>query len=274
MEWLEQKLIYFPERYPAGLYGAEAGIEPREGGIAPAIEDCSLTTDDGVRLHGWFATPRTRQGGVVEDVPCEQVLLWFHGNAGNISYRLDMLAALTALPARVFLLDYRGYGKSEGTPSEEGLYRDARASWRFLTEERGVPAEQVVLLGKSLGGAPACQLATEVEPAGLIVQSSFTSVPDMAALVMPIMPRFMISTKMDSLSKVRTIRCPKLFVHGPRDEVVPYSMGQRLYEAACEPKEFHVVPSAGHNETWIVGGEAYLNVLRAFLTRCRQAEAP
>jgi hypothetical protein len=267
-ERLESKLIYFPEPYPAGLYSAAEGIEPREGAIAPRIEDCALTAEDGVRLHAWFATPCTREGGEVRDVPALGTLLWLHGNAGNLSYRLDMLAALMTLPARVLLLDYRGYGKSEGQPSEEGLYRDARAAWRYLTSERGVPAGEVVVLGKSLGGAPACQLATEVEPAGLIVQSSFTSVPDMAARLMPLVPRMLIKTKMDSLSKVRTIACPKLFVHGPRDEVVLYDMGQRLFEAACEPKEFYAVPNAGHNETWLAGGEAYLDTLRAFLKRC------
>jgi uncharacterized protein len=255
--WLEKQLIYFPERYPGGIY-ADAQR------LCPELEDVSLEASDGVKLHAWFAPPQT---------PTERTLLWLHGNAGNISHRLDMLLRLVRLPARVLLLDYRGYGKSEGTPSEEGLYRDARAAWDWLTTVRGVSAKNVVIFGKSLGGAPACELALNVEAAGLIVQSSFTSVPDMASRVLPLVPKFLVTTQMDSVNKVGQISCPKLFVHGPKDEVVPYSHGRKLFEAACEPKEFLDVPDAGHNETYLVGGDAYLDRLRAFLDRCCDKES-
>lgn len=256
--WLEKQLIYFPERYPGGLYEEAQRL-------CPDLEDVSLTAGDGVALHAWLAPPVK---------PTERTLLWLHGNAGNISYRLDMLLRLVHLPAQVLLLDYRGYGKSEGEPSEAGLYRDARAGWDWLTKERGVSPSNLVIFGKSLGGAPACELATHVNAAGLIVQSSFTSVPDMAGRVLPIYPKFMVRTKMDSVNKVGKISCPKLFVHGSRDEVVPFSHGKRLFAAACEPKAFHEVPGALHNETYLVGGDAYLDRLRAFLDECCGGEKP
>lgn len=268
MKWLERHLIFLPERYPAGLYQEARRLVPGEGGFAPAIEDCSFRTRDGLTLHGWWCAPRTRTEGIVTEVATERVLLWFHGNAGNLSYRIDMIARLMALPVNVFIIDYRGYGKSEGRPSEEGLYRDARAAWAYLTAERGVAPDRIVVFGKSLGGVPACDLCLEVEPAGLIVQSSFTSVPDMAREVFPIVPRFLVRTRMASIEKVPRITCPKLFVHSPSDEVVPYRLGRALFEAAAEPKEFFEVPGAGHNETYLAGGRAYLEALRGFLERC------
>jgi fermentation-respiration switch protein FrsA (DUF1100 family) len=243
-------MIYFPERYPGGLYS--------EGARLPGLEDCTLTAEDGVKLHGWFLSSEAT----------ERTILFFHGNAGNLSYRLDMLVAMHALPARVFIVDYRGYGKSEGSPSESGLYADARAAWRFLTDEKGIPPGKIVIFGKSLGGAPACELATEVSPGGLIVQSSFASVPAMARLVFPFMPGFLVTTKMDSLRKVPGIACPKLFIHSKRDEVIPFRQGRALFEAACEPKAFYEVVGAGHNETHLVGGRAYWDRLGAFLDAC------
>ena len=251
MLWLENRMIYFPERYPGGLY-AEG---PR---LLPGLADCELTADDGVKLHAWF----------LDSEATERTILFFHGNAGNLSHRVDLLAAMLALPARVLILDYRGYGKSEGSPSESGLYADARAAWAFLTEQRGIAPEKIVIFGKSLGGAPACELATEVTPAGLIMQSSFTSVPAMAKLVFPLIPRFMLTTQMDSMSKVPRITCPKLFIHSQRDEVVPYRLGRKLFEAACEPKDFYEVVGAGHNETLRVGGRPYLERMREFLDTC------
>ncbi len=261
MSVVERSLIFFPTRYPAGEWDSEAVAR----GSGCVIEDCFFQTGDGVRLHGW----RCRYGAASGGGGGDATVLWFHGNAGNLSDRADLLLQLaTHLPAEVMIVDYRGYGRSGGRPSEGGLYRDARAAWRYLVEERGVEPATIVVFGKSLGGAVAVDLATEVEPAGLIVESSFTSIPAMAAHHYPIVPRFLVRTRMDSLRKIRSIRCPKLFVHSRADEVVPFNLGRELYDAAPEPKLFFEINGAAHNETSLIGGSAYFEALSKFITTC------
>jgi len=166
----------------------------------------------------------------------------------------------------VLLLDYRGYGKSEGTPSEPGLYRDARAAYDWLLTR--TTADRIVLFGKSLGGGPACELASTVPVGGLIVQSAFTKAPDMAPRVMPLLffARWLMHTKYDNLAKVAAIRCPKLFIHSRSDEIVPFDMAEKLYAAAAEPKECAWFDGgAGHNDLWIVHAKAYYERLARFL---------
>jgi len=257
---LERSMIFYPTRYPDGLWDTELVV--RSSGCS--IEDCTFETDDGVSLHAWWCRPRESAG------PTEgMVVLWFHGNAGNLSYRADMMLRLAReLPVQVVIVDYRGYGRSDGRPSEDGLYRDGRAAWRYLTVDRGIEPGRVVILGKSLGGAVAVDLASHVEPAGLIVQSSFTSVRDMARRHFPFVPRALIRTRMDSLAKIGSVSCPKLFVHSPNDEIVPYALGRRLFDAAPGPKRFHVVEGARHNDTYLVGGAAYYAALREFVASC------
>lgn len=261
---MEEKMIYFPARHPEGFREV-----PPPDRLAtteePGMEDCAFLSEDGIRLHGWLLTPPLSPTSAPSTE--EMVLLWFHGNAGNLAHRYPMAEDLLRIPVRVFLVDYRGYGKSEGKPSEKGLYRDAAAAWRYLTEERRISPSRIILFGKSLGSAPAVDLAARVEPAGLIVQSGFTSAPDMARTLIPFWPSFLLRTKMNSEKKIRSVSCPKLFIHSPADEVVPYRLGKRLYEAAPEPKRFYEIPGAPHNETWLVGGEAYLDVLRDFIVR-------
>lgn len=145
---------------------------------------------------------------------------------------------------------------------------DARAAWNHLINERNVPADKIIVFGDSLGGAVAIDLAAEVKPAGLIVQSGFTSIADMAAEVMPFIPGFIIRTKMDSLSKIPRVSCPKLFIHSPNDEMVPYRMGRRLYDAAQEPKQFYEVAGASHNTMDMVGGRAYFDAIGNFVRSC------
>jgi len=260
----ESRFIYFPAKYPEGDWRVR---EPRavEGRAAVRVEDVWLTARDGVRLHAWHATPVVGRGGALEPVATDRALLYLHGNAGNISHRYGIIESFASLPAGVLALDYRGYGRSEGAPSEEGLYRDARAAWDYLTKTRGVPPNRVVIYGESLGGAVAVDLASRVQPCALIVQSGFTSIADMAAEVMPFVPRFIIRTKMNSLEKIARARAPVLVVHGTADEVVPYKLGHKLYEAAPEPKRFHEIKGASHNLTHDVGGAAYLNALREFV---------
>lgn len=264
----EDKFIFYPAKYPEGYWAVEK-IPAAEGQVVPRIEDCEFKAEDGTRLHGWYATPHKRRGGELVPLPSDMVLLWFHGNAGNITHRFDMITGLMELPVEVFIIDYRGYGKSEGTPSERGIYQDARAAWDYLTAERRVPPDRIIIFGKSLGSAPAVDLASKVEAAGLIVQSGFTSGADMAATILPFLPSVLLRTKMDSVGKIAAVAYPKLFIHSPVDEVVPYKLGRRLFEAAPEPKRFYEVGRAPHNETYIVGGKAYFNALREFIESCK-----
>ena len=267
---LENRCIYYPVKFPEGEWDVSKP-PAREGQIVPLVEDCYFKTADGVKLHGWFCTPNRKVGGGLTPVSAEMVLLWFHGNAGNVTDRYDMIRALMQVPVKIFIIDYRGYGKSEGSPSESGLYADAIAAWDYVSTERAVRPENVILFGKSLGGAPAIDLATKVQPAGLIVQSSFTSIPAMARTLIPLFPGVVLRTKMDSISRIGRISCPKLFIHSPADELVPFEMGRKLYETAIEPKRFYEVPGAPHNSTWMVGGETYLEEVRSFVQSCAPA---
>jgi hypothetical protein len=261
----EDSFIYFPSKYPEGAWQREPP-RAREGQVVAQIEDVELTTADGVRLHGWYCTPRVgRAGGALEPIETRATLLFLHGNAGNISHRYEFISELVQLPVDVFIIDYRGYGKSEGRPSEEGLYMDARAAWDHLTTARGTPASQVVIFGESLGGAIGVDLATKVQACGLVVQSSFTSIADMAGEVLPFVPRFVIRTKMDSLSKIASVSCPKLFIHSQADEIIPYRLGRRLFDAARPPKQFYEVKGAPHNLTNEIGGAPYHEALRGFI---------
>ncbi len=258
----ERSLIFFPSRSTAGEAAARAFAD--RSGVR--IEDAWCTADDGVRLHGWLAEP--------VDQPSAGVLVWFHGNAGNLFDRVELLVDLARRGHRVLILDYRGYGRSEGRPSEPGLAKDARAVWRCLVEERAVAGERIVLFGKSLGGAVAVRLATEVEPAGLIVQSSFTSVPAMAARHYPFVPQSLVRTKMSSIDRIGQVTCPVLIIHGTHDEIVPYDMGEALFNAAPEPKQLHPVQGATHNDTWIVGGPRYLEVVSRFVRDALATDSP
>jgi len=257
----EEKLIYFPDRYPAGDYsGIYAAVKAGRAGVE--LEDVWLETEDGVRLHGWYC----RQPSADTETAGKQRLvgIHFHGNAGNVTLWFEEYRSLTRLGVDVLAIDYRGYGRSEGKPTERGLYFDARAAWDHLARERGIAPDRIVIYGFSLGGGIAVDLASKVEPAGLIVQSSFTSIPDMAGSIFFFAPRFLVRTRMMSVRKVPEIKCPKLFVHGTSDDLVPYELGKRLYEAAAEPKQLHTVPGAGHNETFALGGERLLAVLADF----------
>ncbi len=269
---LEDRFIFFPTKYPDGLWDTSR-IPLRDGDIIPKIEDCFITTEDGVSLHGWYCTPLKSEGGALIELPSKMVLLFLHGNAGNLTYRYEMIRVLMALPAQIFIIDYRGYGKSEGAPSEKGLYLDARAAWNFLVSERGISSNKIIIFGKSLGGVPAIDLAGKVSPAGLIVQSSFTSAADMARTILPFFPSILLHSKMNSIDKITAVRCPKLFVHSPADEVVPYALGRKLFEAAPEPKRFYEVKNAPHNSTYLVGGKSYLEALRSFIQTCSPDES-
>lgn len=259
----ENAMIFFPDHDPSGFWDVEAV----SSGTGTTIEECFFPTSDGERLHGWWCRPETSIAA--SSSTAETVLLWFHGNAGNLSQRAGLMLELARIPVQVLIVDYRGYGRSTGRPNEKGLYRDARAAWRYLTEDRDIAAERIVILGKSLGGAVAVDLATGTAPAGLIVESSFTSIPEMAAHHYPFIPRWLVRTQMNSGTKIGRVDCPVMVIHSPADEVVPFSHGERLFQAAQGDKRFLEVPGAGHNELWLVGGSDYFSALREFLLHCR-----
>ena len=248
---VERYLIFFPEK--------EIFQEPASRGLD--FEDVYFEASDGVRLHGWYVPG-----------PGESTLVWFHGNAGNISNRVDNIAELhDRLGVNVFIFDYRGYGRSEGTPSEEGTYLDGDAAMSYLGSREGVDRGKIVLFGRSLGCAVAAEMATRHEAYAVILESAFTSVPAMAGRVYPFLPgiglltRTFVKTKYDTLSKLKDIRAPIMLLHGDRDGIVPNDMGVELFEAANPPKRFYTIEGADHNDTYLVGGRAYYEALGSFL---------
>jgi hypothetical protein len=228
---------------------------PREIGLP--YENIWLRAEDGVRLHAWYVPADTARATV----------LYFHGNAGNISQRLDSIRIFHDLRLSVLIFDYRGYGQSEGRPNEAGTRRDALAAWSYLVEGRGVLPQRLIFLGRSLGAAMAAWLATQRPPAALIVESTFTSVPDLAAEFYWWLParrlaRFEYCTR----AYVAAVHCPVLVAHSPEDEIIPYRHGEALFAAAPEPKQLLQL-RGGHEDSFIVSGERYVRGLDAFLAR-------
>jgi fermentation-respiration switch protein FrsA (DUF1100 family) len=219
-----------------------------------------LVTDDGVGLHGWLITaPKKRS------TP-PSTLLFFHGNAGNLSHRGDSIAIFTDLGLDVLIIDYRGFGRSEGSPTEQGLYADAAAAWRWLTQTRAVPPENIVLFGRSLGGAIATQLAARTLPAGLIVESSFDRLRSLADAHYPLLSRLTpLRYRFPAADEIAAIRCPVLVLHSSDDRIVPARLGRRLYAAASAPKTF-VELRGGHNDGFLRSQPQYQEALDAFLT--------
>jgi fermentation-respiration switch protein FrsA (DUF1100 family) len=245
--FFEERLIFVPARYPMGQWDV-VGLQ---------CEDVVFATEDGVRLHGWYCpVPRPRG-----------VFLMFHGNAGNITHRVDRVTAWQrTLNVSVFVFDYRGYGRSAGQPNELGVYRDARAAYRWLTADQGIAPGDVVFFGESLGGAVALQLATEVTPCALILESTFTSAVEMGQRAFPWLPvRWIMRNRFASIDKIERYDGPLLIVHGTQDTLIPFAMGQALFERANEPKRFYAVVGADHNDMAWKGGHAYLQAIEAFL---------
>ncbi len=251
---LEKYVIYVPER--------TIEMTPWSEGLA--YEDVWFPTSDGLKLHGWL----------VPSPDARVTLVWFHGNAGNISHRVDNIKQLhrflgRALTPNIFIFDYRGYGKSQGgfsDLSEEATYRDAEGALAYLRARQDLAHTKPVYFGRSLGAAIAVEVARRHSPAALILETPFTSIRDMAKVALPFLPvGSLLQTKYDSLTKIREIRAPLLILHGDRDDVVPYEQGRRLYEAANEPKTFYAIRGARHNDTYIVGDRAYFNAWARFL---------
>jgi len=247
---LERKALYYTSK-EINFYPSDIGLQ---------YEDIFLNASDRVKIHGWF-------------VPAENAyatVLYFHGNAGNVSHRVEIARMFYDKGINFFIIDYRGFGKSSGTPAEEGTYLDGIAAYNYLTEERKIPPEQVIIYGKSLGVAIAVDTAIKVKAGLLICESGFTSTKDMAKDMFKFIPLWLFTgQKYDTLSKIDKVSIPKLIIHSQNDEIVPFSHGKRLFEKANEPKEFYVM-RGGHNDAFYIYNKEVMERIDNFLKKYLQ----
>ena len=224
---LEEQLIFLPSKYPIGEWSPR--IE---------FEDVHFTAADGTKLHGWYIAPANPRG----------FLLYCHGNAGNVTNRIYAADELRRrYNLAVFVFDYRGYGRSEGKPNEPGILMDGRAARQWLAERAGCDASKLLLLGRSLGGGVAVDLAARGSAQGLILQNTFNNLPDVAAKIYWFVPvRRLMRTRLDSASKIANFHGPLLMCHATNDRVVPYELARKLFNAANEPKTFVTDTTGGH----------------------------
>ena len=242
-------MLYLPD-YP----GAGSDATPFDVGLE--YQAVAFKTEDGVQLDAWLVPAESTRG----------VVLICHGNAGTISNRLSTLKLFNQLGFSSFIFDYRGYGRSQGETSEAGTYLDAEAAWRYLRQQ-GFAEDEIVIFGRSLGGAVAANLARQHAPAALILESSFTSVPDVAAELYPLFPvRWLSRFRYDTLDYLQSITAPTLVVHSRQDGIIPFSHGQRLFAAATEPKQF-IELSGGHNDAIFVSKVVYRQGLDRFFNQ-------
>jgi uncharacterized protein len=246
--YIANRSVYFPAKYPEGVWDAQALLR---------ATDLWLDTADGVRLHAWSIP---REGANL-------VTLHLHGNAGNITHRYPQFHEILAAGSAILALDYRGYGKSHGRPTERGLYRDAEAAYDYLLKT-GVRPDQIIVHGESLGTAVAVDLAARRPCAAVVLEAPFPSAKDVAQTVVPMIGPMLIRG-FDSRAKIGRIYAPVLFIQGDRDEVIPPRLGQDLFAAAHEPKSFWLVPGAGHNDIRETAGANYRQHLQSFYERLR-----
>jgi hypothetical protein len=233
-------------KFPQGFWDQQERLQ---------AEDVWLRTDDGVKLHGWWvAAPESATA-----------TLFLHGNAGNVTHRFEAIREITAAGSSVLMLDYRGYGKSEGSPNENGLYADANAAYQHLLD-RGYPPGRIVIHGESLGTAIAVDLASRKECGGVVLEAAFSSGRDVAAMALPLLGPLLFRG-FDSAAKIPKVRAPLLFFHGDQDDILPLRLGRALFEAAPQPKTFVEVPGGGHNNLVEAAGRLYPQKLAEFYRR-------
>ena len=246
--FMQARMLYLPN-----VPGRTLTMTPIDVGMD--YDDVSIETADGVTLHGWFIVGRS-----------SQVLLFFHGNAGNISHRLDSIRQFQNLGLAVFIIDYRGYGQSGGRTTETGIYLDADAAWRYLTEDRGIATSDIVIFGRSLGASAASRLAAQHQPLALIVESSFTSIPDIAQELYPWLPaRWLSRFSHATRDYVRDVRCPVMVAHSRDDEIIPFHHGEAIFASANEPRTLLALRGT-HNDAFLRDERAYIEGVRTFLT--------
>lgn len=245
MRWFERSNLYYPDK--------EITFLPSQ--VRLAYEDVSFLAPDGTKLHGWFLPGK----------PGAATLLFCHGNGGNIGHRVQKLRVLSGLGVSIFIFDYAGYGRSAGRPSEKATYRDAVAAYDYLTQERGISPAEIVLYGESLGTAIAVELATRKSTRAMVLESPFTSTIAMGQRLLPWLPvRAMVTYRYDTLSKIPQLELPLLIMHSRADEVIPFDMGQAVYDAARSKKTFFEL-QGGHNDGYEVTGAGYAEAIGQFL---------
>jgi fermentation-respiration switch protein FrsA (DUF1100 family) len=240
---LDELLLFYPSKYPEGNWKPDS----------LTFEDCWFSANDGTRLHGWYC-------------PCENaraVLLYAHGNAGNLSQLIQLLMYFqNDLHVTALAFDYRGYGRSEGEPSVEGVLHDARAARAYLAEHAKVQNSEIVMMGRSLGGAVVAQLAGEAKPRGLILESTFSSFHDVAEHHYPQLAWLVPESKLNSVSALARFEGPLLQSHGDSDRTIPFALGVKLFEAAKGSKDFVRIPQRDHNDPQ---SAEYFMVLERFI---------
>ena len=249
--YMARKATFHPMPYPQGLWDVRETL---------GAQDVRLQTSDGVQIHGWH---------VGADGESEWMTLYLHGNAGNITHRADHLVAIREAGSEVLIIDYRGYGKSDGSPTEAGMYRDAEAAYQYLLEQ-GYGAGRILIHGESLGTAAAVDLAARKACAGVILEAPFPSARAVAQTVLPFIGP-LVASGLETASKIKQVEAPVLIIHGDRDEVIAYRLGREVFDAANVPKELWTLEGAGHNNIVQVGGRRYVEKLREFYAGIRAA---
>lgn len=239
MSLLDQFFVYHPEPWKDQDWKVRSGVP---------LEDVWFQSGDGTKLFGWYVAAQA-------DRP---VILWCHGNAGNIINRLENLRELYRIGLSVFIFDYRGYGRSQGKPSEEGLYQDALGAHDYLTRTRMIRPERIVIFGRSLGAAVAGELAVQKPAAGLILESAFPSLGAVAKLHYGGVPlHWLLGADFALIDRLPQLSLSKLIIHGDKDDIIPLELGRQVFEAAKPPKSFYVIEGADHNNTYQIGGAVY-----------------
>ncbi len=244
VKYIENRVLFYPMK--------EIEFTPGFEGLS--FEDVYIKTEDNIEINGWF----------IPDNKAKFTLLFCHGNAGNIGHRLEKITLLREAHLNIFIIDYRGYGRSRGRPSEAGIYLDAEAGYDYLVNERKVRPEHIILYGESLGCAAVIHLAAEKKAGALIAEGAFTKGRDMARRIYPFLPAFLFSDSYNSLAKIRKIAAPKLFIHSKNDEIVPFALSEQLYNAAAEPKRFQEL-FGGHNTAYMESREKYVSCIAEFV---------
>ncbi|MDD5731081.1 MAG: alpha/beta hydrolase [Candidatus Omnitrophica bacterium] len=244
VRYLEKRSVFFPSRV----------ISTTPASLGLAFEEINLAAKPGLSVNSWF----------IPAPGAKFTVLFCHGNAGNIGTRIDKIRIFHNMGLNFFIFDYDGYGKSRGKPTEAGLYRDAHAAYDYLVNKRNLKPSEIIIYGESLGNSASIELASKVNPAGLIAEGSFTNAFDMARSLYPNMPPLFISIKLDSLSRIKKVASPKLFIHSRDDEVVPFTLAKKLFDAAAQPKKL-VEISGDHNRAFLISEDSYVNSIESFV---------
>jgi fermentation-respiration switch protein FrsA (DUF1100 family) len=258
LTWGANRMLYYPMKYPAGDWSVQDGL---------GAKDVWIYAGDGTKLHGWWITAPAQSASLPRFAT-----LHLHGNGGNITHRALSARNILSAGSSVLLLDYRGYGKSEGKPSEEGLYQDADAAYEWIVAQGYAPA-RIIIHGESLGTPVAVHLTTRRNSAGLVMEAAFTSARAVAGRVLPVIGPLLVSGY-NTIGRIKKVRVPLLIIHGDRDEVIAYEFGQELFRAANDPKSFWTIPGATHNDLHTIGKPEFRARLAAFYNSLSANQVP